>query len=77
MTAPGLPWQPAFNKQKQKIYYAFHGYRKVNHKYMIKIKKSHIKCWDVNSLYGWAMLQTLPLDGFERVRISQFNKNFN
>lgn len=22
--------------------------------------------WDVNNLYGWIMLQNLPVDGFER-----------
>ena len=30
-------------------------------------KSSYRKYWDVNSLYNWAMMQKLPLNGFEWV----------
>ena len=30
-------------------------------------KSSYCKYWDVNSLYNWAMMQKLPLNGFEWV----------
>ena len=35
---------------------------------MIKIKESsYLKYRDINSVYGWAMVQKLPGDGFVRV----------
>ena len=47
-------------------------------KYYDKIKESlHLKYWDVNNLYGWAMSQKLPVNKFEwRVEPSQFNEDF-
>ena len=37
----------------------------------------YIQYWDVNNLYGWAMLQKLPVNNFEWIKgFSQFNENF-
>ena len=42
---------------------------------MIKIK-SYLKYWDINNLCGRAMSQTLPVNGFERVKVTyQFNES--
>ena len=36
-----------------------------------------IQYWDVNNLFGWAMLQKLPLNNFEWIKdTSQFNEDF-
>ena len=35
------------------------------------------KYWDINNLYGWAMLQKLPVNNFEWIEdTSQFNEDF-
>ena len=40
-------------------------------------ESSSLKYWDVNNLYGWAMLQKLPVKMFERIEdTSQFNEDF-
>ena len=37
---------------------------------------SCLKYWDVNSFYGWAMSQKLPINDFKRVEdISEFGKS--
>ena len=43
-----------------------------------KIKESsYPKYWDVNDLYGWLMLQKLPVNNFEFIEdIFQFNEDF-
>ena len=66
---------------KGRIYHAFHWYAKVNNKHMKNYvdnkESSYLKNWKVNNLYGWAMSQKLPVDGFNWVEnISQFNKDF-
>ena len=40
-------------------------------------ESSHLKHWHVNNLHGWAMLQKLPLNKFERIKDTcQFNEVF-
>ena len=45
-------------------------------------ESSHPQYWNANILYGWAMLQELPVNNFEWIKdTSQFNeifiKNYN
>ena len=53
------------------ICHAAHPYAKANNKYMRDYDKnkesSYLKYLDVNNLYGWAMLQKLPVNNFEWV----------
>ena len=56
-------------------------YTKANNKYMKDYNKNkestYLQYWDVNSSYGWAMSQKLPVSNFERIKdTSQFNQNF-
>ena len=40
-------------------------------------ESSYLKHWDVNKLYGWSMLQMLPVDKFEWIKDTfQFNEAF-
>ena len=42
-----------------------------------KIDWSYIEYLDTNNLYGWAMSQKLPLNGFKWVKnVSKFNEDF-
>ena len=44
--------------------------------YDISKELLYLKCLDVNNLYGWAMSQKLPVDGFKWVENkSQFHKD--
>ena len=52
-----------------------------NNKYMKHYDKnkepSYLKYWDVNNIYGWAMSQTLPVNGFKWVEdLSEFYEVF-
>ena len=67
---------------------AIHSYAKANNKYRKNYDKgivsSYLTYLDANNLYGWAMCQKLPENGFkwvEKSRLSRFNgifiKNYN
>ena len=60
------------------IYQAIHRYAKANNKYMKNYDKDIISSYliylDANNLYGWAMSQKLPVNGFKWVKnLSKFN----
>ena len=60
---------------------AIHRYAKANNKYMknfVKsIESSFIEYLDAKKLYGWAIFQRFPVNGFEWVKnLFQFNESF-
>ena len=64
-----------------RICHTIHQYAKANNKYMKDYDENkespYLKYWDVNNLYGWAMLQKLPVSNFEWIEdASQFNEDF-
>ena len=63
------------------IWQAIHRHDKANNKYMENYNKdiisSYLMYLDANNLYGWAMSQKLPVNGFIWVKIlSRFNERF-
>ena len=58
-----------------------HGHEKANNKYMKNYNKdeeeSFLEYLDVNNLYGWAISQKLPVDGFKwKKHMLKFNEEF-
>ena len=57
------------------ICHAIHRYAKAKNKYMKYYDKnkesSYIQYLDANNLYGWAMSQELPVDGFKWKKICE------
>ena len=64
------------------MYLSVHRYAKVNNKYMKNydksIESSYLKYLDANNLYGWAIPQKLPINGFMWYGdyLSDFNEEF-
>ena len=63
------------------ICHTTYSYAKADNKYMKDCNEnkesSYPEYWDVNNLYGWAMLQKLPLNKFEWIKdTSQFTEDF-
>ena len=62
------------------IYHAIHSYAKANNEYIKNydknIESSYLKYLDANNLYGQAMSQELPVDGFKSIKkLSEFDFN--
>ena len=64
-----------------RICHAIHRYPKANNKYIKNYEKneeySFLEYLDANNLYGWAMSQKLPVNGFKFVRkVSKIDEDF-
>ena len=64
-----------------RICHAIHRYVKANNKYMKNYDKNtelmYLMYLDVNKLYGWAMSQKFPVNGFELMeKLGEFDEHF-
>ena len=63
------------------MYHAIHRYAKANNKYMKNYDKNIISSYlmylNASNLYGWAISQKLPVNGFKWIKkLSEFNEDF-
>ena len=63
------------------MYHAIHRYAKANNKYMKNYDKNIISSYlmylNATNLYGWAISQKLPVNGFKWIKkLSEFNEDF-
>ena len=63
------------------ICHSIHRYARANNKYMKNYdenkESSYIQYLDANNLYGWAMSQKLPVNGFKWVNdVTEINEEF-
>ena len=64
-----------------RIFHPIYRYAEANNKYMVDYDKnkesSYLQHWNVNNLYGYAMLQKFLVNNFELIKDnSQFNEDF-
>ena len=64
-----------------RIFHPIYRYAEANNKYMVDYDKnkesSSLQHWNVNNLYGYAMLQKHLVNNFELIKDnSQFNEDF-
>ena len=59
------------------ICHTMHRYAKANNKYNKDEEESFIEYLDANNLYGWAMSEPLPVDGFDWIKdLSKIDEDF-
>ena len=59
------------------ICHSIYRYPKANNNYNENKKSLYLQYLDVNNIYGWAMLQKLPVNNFEGIKdASQFIEDF-
>ena len=70
-----------YTQGKRVVCHSKNRYSKANKKYMEfydeNKESTYFQYWDVNNLYGWAMLQIIPVNNFEWIEYtSKFNEDF-